>query len=405
MEQGRKRKLEKNFFKIFFINSLLNVKMINIVLSLFYVYRGLQLSDIFYLGVVYSVAVLLSEVPSSYLADSFGRKRAVILASFFGILHWVFFLIADSFVFFAIGTVFYALAESFMSGTDEALVYDTNKELGNPDSSLQKLSRYFSSERIFKIASALIGAIIAQNLVNWQFNIIIFIDIAASLIAVFFALTLVEPKQFTNLEKQEAGLITDAYVIIANDKKLRVAILSKSLIFTAAHVCWVYMTVLFVDRLNVPLIVLGVVWSMHHIVMVVASHYLHNWLPHKTHAFKINFLNYLFSASVLAVIICWFSFPYKYLLLFFFLLTQFFSAIRRSIFSDVLNKQFKSYNRATALSLANFAEHIFFLPILPLAGFLISLNIIFPYFLALVIGLTVMWFFRLQADAQNFKII
>jgi hypothetical protein len=70
----RKIKLEKNFFKIFFINALLNIKMINIVLSLFYVYRGLELSDIFYLGIVYSIAVLLSEVFSSYLADSFGRR-------------------------------------------------------------------------------------------------------------------------------------------------------------------------------------------------------------------------------------------------------------------------------------------------------------------------------------------
>jgi|GEM_PF-4813246 len=401
----RKIKLEKNFFKIFFINALLNIKMINIVLSLFYVYRGLELSDIFYLGIVYSIAVLLSEVPSSYLADSFGRRRAVILASFFGILHWVFFLIADSFLFFAIGTIFYALAESFMSGTDEALVYDTNRELGNPDASLQKLSRYFSSERIFKIVSALIGAVIAQNLVNWQFNTIILIDLAASLVAVGFALTLAEPRHFTDLEKQEAGLIKDAYAIIADDKKLRITILNKSLIYISATVCWMYMTVLFVGRLGVSLIALGVVWGGHHLAIVAANHYLHNWFPRKTHAFKINLLNYLFLASIASFIVCWFGFSYKYLMLAFFLLVQFFVAIRRSIFSDLLNKQFKSYNRATALSLANFAEHVFFLPLLLLAGFLIDQNIILPYFLALVIGLVVVVFFHLRTDDQHFKLI
>src|SRR5690348_15467161 len=138
MDAVRERKLKKNFFKIFYINALLNVKMVNVVLSLLYIHRNLDITDIFYLGIVYSITVIASEVPSSYAADLFGRKKTVIMAACFGVLHWIFFLISHNFFIFAVGVVFYALAESFMSGTDEALVYDTNRELGTHGQAFHK---------------------------------------------------------------------------------------------------------------------------------------------------------------------------------------------------------------------------------------------------------------------------
>jgi MFS family permease len=83
--------------------------MINAIISLFFVYRSLRVADIFYLGIIYSVTVIVSEVPSSYLADKFGRKRTVIVATCFALLHWVMYLIADSFTLFAFGAIFFAL--------------------------------------------------------------------------------------------------------------------------------------------------------------------------------------------------------------------------------------------------------------------------------------------------------
>lgn len=405
MTEERKRKLEKNFFKIFFVNALLNVKMINIVLSLFYVYRSLAVADIFYLGVIYSITVVLSEIPSSYLADKFGRKRTVIMAAFFGLLHWGFFLIADGFFLFAIGSICYALAESLMSGTDEAVVYDTNKELGNHALSLQKLSRYLYSERAFKIVSAVLGALIAKDLASWQFDLIIIIDIVASLLAVFFAFTLVEPDHFMDLEEQEAGLIKNAYTILSHDKKLSSAVFNKSLVFTASQITWFYMSVLFIEHMGVSAIFMGIMWGLYHLMVIICSHYIHLWLPSKSEAFKIDLSNFLFLLSLIGSVVSWFLFPQKYIFLSFYLVGQFFSAISQPFFSNMFNESFRSYNRATALSLSNFSRHIIVIPLLPIVGFLVNFNLIFPYLVSLILVLIVILFFRLSKYTYEPKTI
>ena len=403
MTDDRKRKLEKNFFKIFFINSLLNVKMVNVILSLFFVYRSLQVADVFYLGVVYSAAVILSEVPSSYLADRFGRKRTVIIAAFFGLLHWVFYLIADSFLLFAIGTIFYALAESCMSGTDEAFVYDTNKELGRQADSLKKLAHYFSSERIFKIASAFLGVLIAQQLVEWQFSLVIFIDIVASIIAIIFSFTLVEPNHYLDVEKQEAGLIKDAYKILSQDRNLMSAIFNKLMITIVTIASWRYSAVLFVENLKIPILIFGFVWSMHHLLVFIGNRLTHTIIVAKSEGFKINMLNNVMCISVALFLVCWFLYPQPYIL--FGLYTSMLTAgsLRDPFFSQLFNKQFNSYNRATTLSLASFIRHIFEIPLLPIMGLVVARNIIYPYVIGLVLSMIVIIYFRVK-DQDSLKL-
>lgn len=396
MDTERKRKLEKNFYKIFFINALLNVKMLSSISSLFYVYRSLTVPEIFYLGIVFSATVVLSEVPSSYLADRFGRKRTVIMAALFGLLHWVFFLIADSFLLFAIGTLFFALAESFMSGTDEAFIYDTNKELGRHTESLKKLSWYLSSERVFKIASAFLGALIAKDLLEWQFSLVIFVDIFASIIAVFFAWRLVEPQHYMDVEKQEAGLIKDAYKILSTDRRLLVAIASKVVIFIMGASMWRYAAVLFVDNLGISIIVFGLLWSLYQAFVFIGNQFSHRIWPHKTDSFKIQMLNYLFVVSVAVFVVSWFFFPFKFVLCFAYIATQTASSLRDPFFSHLFNQQFNSYNRATALSLANFTRNIFDLPIIPLMAWAVGRGLVWPYVISLLFGLAVVIFLNID---------
>ena len=401
MDSYRKRKLEKNFRKIFFVNALLNVKMVNSIISLFYVYRSLTVPDIFYLGIIFSVAVIISEVPSSYLADKFGRKRTVIMATLFGLLHWVFFLVADSFILFAVGTMFYALAESCMSGTDEAFIYDTNKELGNHNESLKNLSRYFSSERVFKIVSAFLGVLIAKDLVDWQFSLIITVDVIASVIAIIFAFTLVEPSHYMDVEKQEAGVLKDAYAILSKDIRLLRTIVSKVVVFIMATCMWRYAAVLFVDNLGISIVMFGLIWSLYHGFVFVGNQVTHLVWPGKSNSFKINLLNNLFVISIGLFLVTWVVFPYKFLLFGLYVLAQIACSLRDPFFSYIFNTSFYSYNRATSLSLANFMRNVFDIPIMPLMAWGVGKNIIFPYIIVLAFGMITILFFRIDEKKFN----
>ena len=49
------------------------------IIVLFYQENGLSMQDVLTLKGIYSVAVVLLEIPSGYLADVWGRKKSLIL--------------------------------------------------------------------------------------------------------------------------------------------------------------------------------------------------------------------------------------------------------------------------------------------------------------------------------------
>jgi len=52
----------------------------------FYESNGLGMKDIMVLQAVYSVAIVILEIPSGYLADVIGRKKTLIIGAVFGVL-------------------------------------------------------------------------------------------------------------------------------------------------------------------------------------------------------------------------------------------------------------------------------------------------------------------------------
>ena len=56
---------------MFFTRLFLELKSLNAVIQLFYLSRGLTISQIVYLSLVWSATVLLCDVPSSFLSDKF----------------------------------------------------------------------------------------------------------------------------------------------------------------------------------------------------------------------------------------------------------------------------------------------------------------------------------------------
>ena len=106
MPCAHREELQKNFKRMFWLKAFINIKLLNVALSIFYVARGLKLEQIFYLTVVWAVANLVFEVPSSYLADQWGRKKTLILAVLLFSSYYGIFFFANSFFLFCIGIFF-----------------------------------------------------------------------------------------------------------------------------------------------------------------------------------------------------------------------------------------------------------------------------------------------------------
>ena len=56
------------------------------VVKLFYVENNLKDFDLFFLHAIYSAVIFLTEIPSGYIADVWGRKKSMQLGLFMGLL-------------------------------------------------------------------------------------------------------------------------------------------------------------------------------------------------------------------------------------------------------------------------------------------------------------------------------
>ena len=404
MVSERVKRLRKNPTILFWAKALLNVKMMNIVVTLFYLHRGLTLSQVFFLSIVWSVVNIIVEIPSSYLADKWGRKKTLMLGSIAFVLQVILLFFANNFWIFALSIALLACSYACFSGTDDALIYDTKKELKEEDKSLKALGTYYSAQRIFKIITPVIGVFIAKDLIASQFIIIIAVDLLAALGTLFLITRLEEPHHAMDVAKQEAGVILDAFTLIKNNKGLLRLIINRTVLFICSFILWRYFQKLFVD-IGMTVIALGIGWSLFQLAAYIGTR-------HITHIFKklpipsrINMLNVGMVFSIAAFVATWFIWRNPYLLFVWYSGIAFCEVLRWPLFSEISNKISSSYNRATTLSLMNFIKSILDLPLLFIGAILVSGNLIYPYIFAGVLACIVTFAIKLKPHMYKTKSI
>ncbi len=88
------------------------------------------------IGIIASITALVSlivEVPSGYLSDKFGHKRALMFGSFLMIVSAFSYVIWQNFFGACMGMVIFWTGAAFHSGTLQAFVHETLRELGRDD--------------------------------------------------------------------------------------------------------------------------------------------------------------------------------------------------------------------------------------------------------------------------------
>lgn len=90
---------------------------------------GLSMSQVMQTQALYALTVACFEVPSGYIADVWGRKRAVVLGSGINGLGFLWLVNAQGFNDFLIYEVLLGIGISLISGADLALLYDSEKIL------------------------------------------------------------------------------------------------------------------------------------------------------------------------------------------------------------------------------------------------------------------------------------
>ena len=129
MEKIEQQKLKRNIWKIYLFNIFSSLTFFVPIIVLFWQDNGLNLTQIMILQSLFALAIVILEVPTGYFADIVGRKRSLILASFFLTIGVFVYSIGHNFYQFLIAEILWAFGVSLISGTDSAFIYDTLKDL------------------------------------------------------------------------------------------------------------------------------------------------------------------------------------------------------------------------------------------------------------------------------------
>ena len=150
--------------------------------------RGFSMLEIGMLESIFHIVSSSFEIPSGVVADVFGRKKTMVLASLVSFVSGLFMILSNNFwsVAFAIG--FSALSYNLESGTREALAYDSLKFAGQEE----KYNKFASTEMmLYRITSS--TATLCAGFALWLgYRKAYAFDILFSLIAIGIACSLNE---------------------------------------------------------------------------------------------------------------------------------------------------------------------------------------------------------------------
>ncbi len=115
---------QKQYYKFSAYGFLKNLRFFDAFLLLFLVDKGLSYTQIGVLYALREVVINVFEVPSGLIADSYGRKNALLLSFILYIDSFLLFYFANDFWWFLLAFGLYGVADAFRSGTHKGMIMD-----------------------------------------------------------------------------------------------------------------------------------------------------------------------------------------------------------------------------------------------------------------------------------------
>ena len=161
----------------------------------FFFSKGLSMQEIFSLQAIFAAVVLVSEVPSGYLAGALGRRGVIRLGAALVALGHGLLLIVEGFPGLAVYELALGLGFSMLSGADMALLYDTELTRGSSAERQRRVvSRIFS---IGQVAAALSAALCSALIWVGDLSLIILVQALTGDAIVLASLPLTEAPRLT----------------------------------------------------------------------------------------------------------------------------------------------------------------------------------------------------------------
>lgn len=194
-----KRKLQRNIWLDYIHVFIVNLNMQSAIWVLYFIYCGMSLAQVGLLEGIYHATSIICEIPSGAMADLLGRKRSIILSRICIMISCIIMLFFKSFWFFALSFIIQAVGNNFNSGSEEALVYDSMKYVGEEEKYRHVYGRINFIIEMAGAISTVMGGVLTEYSYFWSYAACTFIA-AAALIPVLFM------QEAPNMQEAESRL-------------------------------------------------------------------------------------------------------------------------------------------------------------------------------------------------------
>ena len=257
------RTLWLGFFQVFLVIMPIAVP--------FFQSKGLSMQEVFSLQALFGLVVLITEVPSGYLADLIGRRQTLLIGAIFAGIGNSLLIVADDFWTLALFELALGISHSLISGADIALLYDTELALGRGALAQQKIvGRLFSVRTFSEAAAALVCSLI---LLAAPMSSVVLLQAVVGWLPLVFAVRLIEPP-VTRLDKTSHvdNMVRICRFLLTGSSVLRLTVLALCIwSLTTFYAVWLLQKLW--ELQDIPLAHFGYLWAVLCLVAAVSGRY------------------------------------------------------------------------------------------------------------------------------------
>lgn len=318
---------------------------------LFYQGNGLSIKEMFVLQSIFSISIVVLEVPSGYIADVFGYKKTLIAGSILGFLGYSIYSISYGFVGFMIAEIVLGIGNSLISGADSALLYDSLLDCNKQNDYLKYEGRMLSAGNFSESVAGICGGLLAVASIRYPY----YFQAMVAFFAIPAAITLVEPQSSkTRIEASWAQIFRIVRYSFIDEPRLRWNILLSSFIGTATlAMAWFVQPWLI--RSNVDIKFFGIIWTVLNLLVGIAAMFAYRV---KRGIGRHSLIVLFVLMSALGFILA--GWVYSLWGLVFFVMFYIARGLAEPVLKDDVNRIAPSETRATVLSVRNFSIRIMF---------------------------------------------
>jgi len=235
--------------------------------------HGLSMSQVLQTQALFALTIALFEVPSGYFADMYGRRLAILIGAGLNAVGFLSLLWADSFLDFVLYEVILGVGFSLISGTDLALLYDTEvylqaRALPGGAGAGKSISRLISVEA----AASGTAGVVASLLLLWSMDGVILMQVFAGVVPLALAVLLVEvPKTQSEARHRDNMRQIVELLLFGKPVVFWTAFAISVFGLLAIYVFWIYQK--YWELQGVPLEAFGYIWAGFALAVSVSARF------------------------------------------------------------------------------------------------------------------------------------